>query len=137
MPTVEGDRLVERETPLWNAMNEVLRDDYVEDCERGVARWNRILERAGLPDRISLPHRRFHRRIGAYAGHRFDPAGRLVSEAEWERKKDEWLPTEADREYVRSLMVPATGSGEMAAWIAAPTRGVHGKPADFEYVRRA
>ncbi len=137
VPVPEGDRLVERETPLWNAMNEALRDDYIEDCERGVARWNRILEKAGLPDRLALPSRRFHRRIGVYASHCFDPSGRMLTAAEWERKKDEWLPTEADRDYVRRLMVPATGPGEMANWIAAPDRGVHGKPVDYEYVRRA
>ncbi len=137
IPVPEGDRLVDRETPLWNAMNEVLRDDYIRDCERGVARWNRILEKAGLPDRLRLPSRRFHRRIGVYAGVPFDPVGRMLTAAEWDRKQNEWLPTGADRAYTRRLMVPATGPGEMASWIAAPNQGVHGKPVDFEYVRRA
>ena len=33
--------------PLRNAMNEVLRDAYVEDCQRGVDRWNKRLAEAG------------------------------------------------------------------------------------------
>ncbi len=137
IPVPEEGRLVGQETPLWNAMNEVLRDDYITDCERGVARWNRILEKAGLPDRLTLPHRRFHRQIGIYAGHHFDPSGRMLTGAEWEENRDGWLPTDADREYIRNLMVPAAGPGEMANWIAAPDHGIHGKPVDFEYVRRA
>lgn len=133
---VDGS-LGRREAPLRNAMNEVLRDEYLRDCERGLARWNRILEDAGLPDRLTLPHRRFHRRIGLHADHRFDPSGALLTEAEWERGRDAWLPTDADREFVTSLMQPVTEPGKMAHWIAPPRSGVDGKPLAFEYVRRA
>lgn len=133
----ENGSLARREAPLRNAMNEVLRDEYLRDCERGLARWNRILEAAGLPDRLTLPHRRFHRRIGIHADHRFDPSGALLTEAEWERGRDAWLPTEADREFVTSLMQPVTEPGKMAQWIAPPRSGVDGKPLAFEYVRRA
>src|SRR6185436_5647217 len=41
------NRLSVEEVPLRNAMNEVLRDEYVKDNERGVEYWNRICERAG------------------------------------------------------------------------------------------
>lgn len=133
----EDGALKRREAPLRNAMNEVLRDDYIRDCERGVAKWNRILEQAGLPDRLTLPHRRFHRRIGLYAGHRFDPSGAPVTEDEWERRSGEWLPTAADREFVASVMQPVTEPGKMANWIAPPRSTVDGRPLDFEYVRRA
>ncbi len=133
----ENGSLARREAPLRNAMNEVLRDEYLRDCERGLARWNRILEAAGLPDRLTLPHRRFHRRIGIHADHRFDPSGALLTEAEWERGRNAWLPTEADREFVTSLMQPVTEPGKMAHWIAPPRSGVDGKPLAFEYVRRA
>ena len=36
-------RLETRQVPLRNAMNEVLRDGYVKDNQRGVDRWNKIL----------------------------------------------------------------------------------------------
>jgi len=50
-----------------------------------------------------LPHPRFHRHVGEFAGHTFDIEGNLISREEFESRKDEWLPTMADREYVRSL----------------------------------
>jgi benzoyl-CoA 2,3-dioxygenase component B len=34
--------------PMRTAMNEVLRDWYVGDCQAGVQRWNKILERHGI-----------------------------------------------------------------------------------------
>ena len=133
----EAGDLVRREVPLRNAMNEVLRDDYIADCERGVKRWNRILAARGLPDRLALPSRRFHRRIGVYAGARFDPDGLLISESDWQSRRDGWLPTADDRDHVRHLMRPVTEPGKIANWIAEPRRGVHGRPFGFEYVRRA
>ncbi|MCY3747249.1 MAG: benzoyl-CoA 2,3-epoxidase subunit BoxB [Acidobacteria bacterium] len=136
MELPEDGALRERDVPLRNAMNEILRDDYVRDCERGLGRWNRILEDAGLPERLTLPSRRFHRQIGAYSGHRFDPEGLLIDEGIWRRKSAEWLPTADDREYVRHLMVPVYEPGKMASWIAPPKSGVDGKPIGYEYVKR-
>ena len=67
--------IVEEDVPLRNAMNEVLRDGYVADCQRATDKWNRTIERSGATDlRLSLPSRRFHRAIGLYAGMPFDPA---------------------------------------------------------------
>src|SRR6266478_3426065 len=64
MTVVREGRVVEEEVPLRTAMNEVLRDAYVEDCQRGVDRWNKILRGAGIGDRLKLPNRCFHRKIG-------------------------------------------------------------------------
>src|SRR5438067_11896812 len=33
--------------PMLNALNEVMRESYLKDCEIGVKRWNRMIERAG------------------------------------------------------------------------------------------
>jgi benzoyl-CoA 2,3-dioxygenase component B len=132
----EGGLVTER-IPLRNAMNEVLRDDYVADCQRGVDRWNKILEEAGLSDRLRLPHRRFHRQIGIYSGLHFTPEGELISEEEWDRRRNDWLPTEEDDQFIKSLMYPVTDPGQVANWIAPPRHGVKGKPIDFEYVRKA
>ena len=74
--------------------------------------------------------------MGIYAGHHFDPQGNPISAEEWERRKREWLPTEADRAYVNELMLPVLERGKMANWIAAPDRGIKGQPVDFEYIRR-
>jgi benzoyl-CoA 2,3-dioxygenase component B len=136
MPLVSGGRLTTDEVPLRNAMNEVLRQSYIQDCERVVKRWNGILEEQGMSERLALPSSRFFRRQGIYTDHFFDPGGELISEAEYEAKKDDWLPTDADRAYVGSLMTkPVYEPGKMANWIAAPSRGINRQPVEFEYVR--
>jgi len=121
--------------PLRNAMNEVLRDAYVEDCQRGVDRWNKRLADAGLSERLRLPSKRFYRHIGLYADLPFDPEGRLLAKADWERRRSEWLPAAEDRAYVDSLQKPVREAGKIANWLARPARGVKGLPFEHEYVR--
>ncbi len=135
MEQVKEGRLVREEVPLRNAMNELLRDAYVEDNERGVRKWNAILEKAGLEFRFRLPSRRFHRHIGVHAAHRFDPDGNLLTGETWDRRKHEWLPDEADRAYVQSLMHEVHEPGKIASWIAPPAHGINKKPFEWEYVR--
>jgi benzoyl-CoA 2,3-dioxygenase component B len=132
----EGGTLVHEEVPLRNAMNEILRDEYVEDCQRGVDKWNRAIKEHGIDFQLVLPHRRFHRRIGIYAGLCFDPAGNILSKDAFEAQKGDWLPTDADKAYVKSLMTkPVFDPKQMANWIAPPKHGIKGRPVDFEYVR--
>ncbi|MGH9333556.1 MAG: benzoyl-CoA 2,3-epoxidase subunit BoxB, partial [Vicinamibacteria bacterium] len=136
MEVPKEGKLVKEEIPLRNAMNEVLRDDYVDDCQRGVDRWNKVLADAGLSHRLKLPHRRFHRQIGIYAGLHFTPEGELISADEWNRRRNEWLPSDEDQKFIRSLMCPVMEPGRIANWIAPPKQGVKGKPFEFEYVRK-
>jgi benzoyl-CoA 2,3-dioxygenase component B len=131
----ETGRLRPVEIPLRRAMNQILRDAFVADCERALARWNKILEREGIAARLYLPSQRFNRHIGVYAGHRFSPSGQWMSEREWQTHRDEFLPTEADYAYVQSVMTPVYEPGAFARWIAPPARGIDGKPLDFAYVR--
>lgn len=135
MTVVEDGQINEREVPMRNALNQVLRNEYVKDCEKGLARWNKTLAEEGISERIYLPNARFYRHLGEYSGHRFDIEGNLITEAEFEERKSEWLPTLDDREYVRSLMHPVTEPGKIANWIAPPATGIKGKPFEFEYVR--
>jgi benzoyl-CoA 2,3-epoxidase subunit B len=135
MPVVKDGVVAEDEVPLRNAMNEVLRDEYVEDCQRGVDRWNKRLEEAGIQQRLRLPSKRFYRHIGLYADLPFDVNGALLGRDEWERRKGEWLPTESDSAYVRSLSKAVTAPGQIANWIARPARGIKGLPFEYEYVR--
>ncbi len=138
MELPQNGKLVRQEVPLRSAMNEFLRDGYVEDCQRGVDRWNKTLEQAGVSFRLTLPSRRFHRQQGVFAGLHFDPDGRPISNEEWERRKDDWLPSAADRAHVKGLQPRAiVNPGQMAHWIAPPAKGIDGKPLDFEYVRLA
>jgi benzoyl-CoA 2,3-dioxygenase component B len=136
LETVRDGAVVPTEVPMRNAMNEVLRDWYVGDCQAGVDRWNKILERHGLSDRLRLPDRKFNRGIGQFTGLRFDPNGRMLSDEEWTRRKHEWLPAAADREYLLAIMnAPVYEAGVFANYIAPPTRGIKGRPVNFEYVR--
>jgi benzoyl-CoA 2,3-dioxygenase component B len=132
---VKDGQLVEREVPMLNALNEVLRDDYIKDSISGVGRWNKLIEKAGIPFKLVAPHKAFHRNIGALAGVKVSPEGRVVSEAEWNAKVGEWLPTAEDRVYVASLMGRVVEPGKFANWIAPPVVGINRQAVDFEYVR--
>ena len=137
MDIVKEGKLIHEDVPLRNAMNEVLRDAYIEDCQKGVERWNRILEKSGVSHRLSLPHKAFHREIGTYGSSFFTPKGVMISEEEWNAKKGEWLPSEEDRAYVNSLMTPVYEPGGIANWIAPPQKtNVKDKPFEFEYVKK-
>jgi benzoyl-CoA 2,3-dioxygenase component B len=133
----ESGRIVRKEVPMRNALNEVLRDWYVGDCQAGVERWNtRVLAAAGLSDRITLPSRKFNRRVGVYAGRHFDPLGHPLSAEEWARRKHEWLPTPDDKAYLLNIQAsPIFKPGQFANYIAPPSRGINRQPIDFEYVR--
>jgi benzoyl-CoA 2,3-dioxygenase component B len=131
----ENGKLSVQEVPLRNAMNEVLRDEYVKDNQKGIDYWNRICERWGNDFRFSLPHRRFNRKIGVYAAGRFDLEGHPIDEATWNARVNEWLPSAEDKAFVKSLMVPCFERGKMAGWIAAPAKGINSLPVDTEYVR--
>ncbi len=136
MSTPVDGRLVDQDVPVRNAMNELLRNAYIEDAEKVVVRWNRAMEEVGTTFRVRLPNPRFFRRQGLYAGLPFDFEGNLISAGEFEARKTEWLPTDADRAYVTSLMHGVFDHGKVANWIAAPKRGINKMPADFDYVRR-
>ena len=132
---VQDGALVEREVPMLNALNEVLRDDYITDSRGGVARWNRVLEKAGVDFRLTTPHKAFNRKIGTLSKVRVSPDGKLLSEQEWNAGLDQWLPSNSDRAYVASLMGRVVAPGKFANWIAPPGVGINRQPVDFEYVR--
>jgi benzoyl-CoA 2,3-epoxidase subunit B len=115
-------------------LNTDLRREYIADCQTGVTRWNRILADAGTGRRLKLPHAAFNRKVGVFAGIEATPDGMLIPAAEWERRRGDWLPTEVDKTYVRSLMHPVYERGKIAAWIAPPRNGINGKPFDYDYV---
>jgi benzoyl-CoA 2,3-epoxidase subunit B len=118
-----------------NGINEITRLEYVKDCNVGVTRWNMAIKRAGVNFEMKLPSTRFRRDVGAWACVPTTPEGQPISQAEFDARKNEWLPTEADLAYVKSLMKPVFEPGKMAAWIAPPDRGINANPVEYEYVR--
>jgi benzoyl-CoA 2,3-dioxygenase component B len=130
--TPQGDETV----PMLNALNEVMRESYLKDCEIGLKRWNRNIERAGHPGlALKLPSSRFRRSIGAWAGQPVDPQGNPVSNEVYLRKLNSWIPSEQDRTFVKSLMQRVAEPGMMAGWVAPPERGINNLPVDYEYVK--
>jgi len=132
---VAGEDIVTKHVSALTALNERLRDDWVKDVAAGVSRWNKIPEKAGIPFRFKLPHKGFHRRIGAFTEHHINPEGQVLSEAAWTHQHKQWLPVEEDHMYVRSLMGRVTEPGKYANWIAPPARGINHQAVNFEYVR--
>jgi benzoyl-CoA 2,3-dioxygenase component B len=128
-------QLMEKEVPMLNALNEVLRDDYIKDSVAGVERWNKVLEKAGIPTRMKVPHKAFNRNIGALSGVKVSPEGRVLSLPEWKAQVGEWLPSLQDRAYVASLMGRVVEPGKFANWISPPVMGINRQPVDFDYVR--
>jgi benzoyl-CoA 2,3-epoxidase subunit B len=123
------------DVPMLNALNEVMRESYLKDCEIGVKRWNRMIERAGHAFRITLPTSRFRRSIGPWAGVPVDPQGNTLPREAYESMLPQWVPSAEDRAFVRSLMKKVIEPGKMAAWIAPPDRGINNLPLDYEYVK--
>jgi len=136
MQTPAAGKIVEEDVPLRNAMNEVLRDEYVKDCQRAVDRWNKSIAKAGLSGvSVKLPSRRFHRGVGPFSSIHCSPEGAVLTAEEYAAQQPQWLPTPEDLAYVKSLMVPVYERGQVASWIAQPAKGIDGQPLDFEYVR--
>jgi benzoyl-CoA 2,3-dioxygenase component B len=129
--------IAQTEVSALVGLNTDLRRQYIADCEGGVKRWNRILEGAGLPRRLTLPHPSFNRKVGAFAGIEASPAGEILTAADWEQRKSQWLPTGTDKTFVRSLMRPVYERGKIAAWLAPPRNGINGQPFDYDYVHLA
>ena len=136
MRLLKDGKLLQEDVPMRNAMNEVLRDWYIGDCEAGVERWNKRLESHGIAFRFTLPDRKFCRHIGVFSGFHFDPHGNPLAPEQWEARKHEWLPSPKDKEFLLHIQhEPVFECGKFANYIAPPTRGIKGKPIDFEYVR--
>lgn len=133
VPEIRDGQIASRTVPALTALNSTLQGDYIADCQKGVDRWNRILEPVGA--RLELPHVGFNRAVGTFAGVAVAPDGTVLTPDAWESRRHEWLPGDSEREHVRSLMTPVTDPGRMAGWIAPPSAGIHQRPVDFEYVR--
>jgi benzoyl-CoA 2,3-dioxygenase component B len=123
--------------PALTALNMRLRDDYAADCAKSVERWNKVIEKTGVAFRLRLPHVAFHRQIGEFHDIHATPDGDLIDAGAWTRRKDQWLPSKQDGDFIAQLMKPMREPGRFAGWIAAPKVGIDNKPGDFEYVKVA
>src|SRR5262249_53506743 len=103
---------------------------------KGIDRWNRVIDASGIEFEITLPHVGFHRKIGEFRSGRYDIAGQPLTGEEWDRRRDEMLPTGSDQDFIENLMSGAVVEpGQFAGWIAPPRVGIDNRPGDFEYVK--
>ena len=130
-------KVVKEDVPALTALNMRLRDDYSVDCAGGVERWNKIIEKTGIQFRLELSHVTFNRQIGEFANCHATPKGVLLTDAEWAKQRDQYLPSKDDLAYLNTLMKPCLEAGQYASWIAPPKMGIDGKPGEFEYVKVA
>ena len=119
-------------------LNTDLRREYIADCQNGVNRWNRILDGAGLPQRLRLPHVGVQPEGRRVRRHRGD-AGRRAAQRRGvgAGARASGCRPSVDKTHVRSLMRPVYERGKIAAWIAPPRQGINGKPFDYDYVHLA
>jgi benzoyl-CoA 2,3-dioxygenase component B len=133
---IDGNLVIEQ-VPALRALNSRLLDDFIVECQGGVDRWNKVVEKAGIAFRFVQPHKGFNRKIGEFAGFRISLAGEVLTEDQWKAKSGDWLPNDEDMQFINSLMKPCHEPGKYASWIAPPRVGVNNQPGDFEYVKIA
>jgi len=100
-----------------------------------LAAGTKIIKKNGIDFALIIPHEGFHRQIGVFSKVSVSPEGEIISQETWDANVDNWLPSEADGDFIASLMVPCFEQGEYAGWIAPPKVGIDNKPGDFEYVK--
>ena len=83
---VDG-KLVVEDAPALRALNSRLLDDFIVDCQGGIDRWNKSVEKAGIDFKFVQPHKGFNRRIGEFGGKRISPTGEVLTEDEWKREE--------------------------------------------------
>ena len=130
-----GGEIKRVDEPALTALNMRLRDDYTNDCAKGLLRWNKIITTAGIDFTVALPHVAFHRQIGEFRDVEATPKGIILSGAAWQKQRDDYLPSKSDGDFIESLMRAEMEPGKYASWISPPRVGIDNKPGDFEYVK--
>lgn len=134
MKEVDGElQLVD--VPALNAINGRLRDDFMDDCQGGINRWNKELSSRGIDFEIAMPHVAFNRAVGEFADLSVSPTGEIIDAEAFQAQRSEWLPTGDDKAFIEELMQPQFEPGEFAGWIAPPRKGIQNKDPDFLYVK--
>jgi benzoyl-CoA 2,3-dioxygenase component B len=131
------DGVIKRvDEPALTALNMRLRDDYTQDCVKGLLRWNKIISLAGYQYKLTLPNVAFHRQIGEFRDINATPEGVLIDDATWNQRKGEWLAFDPGRRLHR--FADEAGHRKPASTPTGSRRrkvGIDNKPGDFEYVK--
>ena len=131
----ENGKIINKKVPMRNAMNEITRQAYVDDCNIGIKRWNRLIKKYGYEEySLALPSIKFRRNIGVWANLSINPKGEFINQDIYNRKLASWLPSENDKKFINSLMIQELDPGKTASWITKPRRGINNQEIDYSYV---
>ena len=97
---VDG-KITRVDEPALTALNMRLRDDYTQDCVKGLLRWNKVISTAGYDFKLTLPNVAFHRAIGEFKGIHATPGGLLIDDATWNAKKERVAALDRRRRFHR------------------------------------
>ena len=131
----ENNTIIKESIPIRNAINDITRNAYINDCNIGLKRWNRMIQKNGFSYFLTLPSVRFNRSIGNWNNKYFTPEGNILSKEDFDKNISEYLPIQIDKNYINELMVPVYEPGKTANWIASPRRGINNLAIDYPYVR--
>ena len=121
--------------PALTALNMRLRDDYTQDCAKGMLRWNKIISLAGYDFKLTLPNVAFHRQIGEFKDIHADARRRADRRCRVGEGQERVAALDRRRRFHRQPDEAGDRAGNFAAWIAPPKVGIDNKPGDFEYVK--
>ena len=127
-------KIKNKKIPTRNAMNEITRRSYIKDCEIGLKRWNRMIQKNGFEFTFSLPSEKFRRSIGIWSRKKFDIYGNIISKEKFEKNISSWIPSESDKDFIKGLMIQVTNPDKTASWISAPMRGINNMDINYNYV---
>lgn len=113
---VEDGRIVRRGAEAKQAINAIMRRQFIDEVEITIAYWNNCLNRIGVDFRLKLPSERFNRRIGPLKDMMVDPDGNAMTSGD----PSAYLPSAEEKAAVAALMKRVVAPGECAEWIAPP-----------------
>ena len=122
--------------PALTALNMRLRDDYTQDCVKGLLRWNKIITLAGYDYKLDAAERRVPSPDRRVQGRACDARRRADRRRHVGEAQDRVAALDRRRRLHRQpddsrRPKPA----KFASWISPPKVGIDNKPGDFEYVK--
>ena len=121
--------------PALTALNMRLRDDYTQDCVKGMLRWNKVITLAGYDFKLDAAERRVPPPDRRVQERPRDARRRADRRRDVEQAQGRVAALDRGRRLHRQPDEPVTEAGKFASWISPPKVGIDNKPGDFEYVK--
>ena len=121
--------------PALTALNMRLRDDYTQDCVKGMLRWNKIITLAGYDYKLALPQRRVPPPDRRVQGRARDARRRADRRRDLGEAQERLAAVDRGRRLHREPDEVRDRARQVRAWISPPKVGIDNKPGDFEYVK--